>query len=239
MGMTMTQKILAAHAGLDHVTAGQLIECELDVVMANDITGPMALPIFRQMADKVFDKDKVVLVPDHFTPNKDIKSAQNARDIQDFSREKQTGHFPRLHRLTVDLRKRDSACRDHRFAETSDGLDLKREFRKEREEHFAHFPGDLPAFQRIVHSALLQYRRNETPGDAVGRANEISDLPLRILLEHFRELSVRQSRREGEPQNVSALEFTAEIKNSRSRKSAVRQENVAGTLRNLPAVPPK
>ncbi|MDY3240117.1 MAG: 3-isopropylmalate dehydratase large subunit [Anaerovoracaceae bacterium] len=87
MGMTMTQKILAAHAGLDSVTAGQLIECSLDVVMANDITGPMALPIFRQMADKVFDKDKVVLVPDHFTPNKDIKSAQNARDIQDFSRE--------------------------------------------------------------------------------------------------------------------------------------------------------
>ena len=75
MGMTMTQKILAAHAGLDSVTAGQLIEAKLDVVMANDITGPMALPIFRQMADKVFDKDKVVLVPDHFTPNKDIKSA--------------------------------------------------------------------------------------------------------------------------------------------------------------------
>ena len=62
MGMTMTQKILAAHAGLDSVTAGQLIEAKLDVVMANDITGPMALPIFRQMADKVFDKDKVVLV---------------------------------------------------------------------------------------------------------------------------------------------------------------------------------
>ena len=58
MGMTMTQKILAAHAGLDSVTAGQLIEAKLDVVMANDITGPMALPIFRQMADKVFDKDK-------------------------------------------------------------------------------------------------------------------------------------------------------------------------------------
>ena len=92
MGMTMTQKILAAHAGLDSVVAGQLIECNLDVVMANDITGPMALPIFRQMADKVFDKDKVVLVPDHFTPNKDIKSAQNARDIQDFSREQGLTH---------------------------------------------------------------------------------------------------------------------------------------------------
>jgi 3-isopropylmalate/(R)-2-methylmalate dehydratase large subunit len=79
MGMTMTQKILAAHAGLDSVTAGQLIEAKLDIVMANDITGPMALPIFREMAEKVYDKDKVVLVPDHFTPNKDIKSAQNSK----------------------------------------------------------------------------------------------------------------------------------------------------------------
>lgn len=87
MGMTMTQKILAAHAGQDCVTAGQLIEAKLDVVMANDITGPMALPIFRQMADKVFDKDKVILVPDHFTPNKDIKSAENSKAIHDFSRE--------------------------------------------------------------------------------------------------------------------------------------------------------
>ena len=87
MGMTMTQKILAAHAGLDHVVAGQLIEAKLDVVMANDITGPMALPIFRQMAEKVFDKDKVVLVPDHFTPNKDIKSAENSKSIREFAKD--------------------------------------------------------------------------------------------------------------------------------------------------------
>ena len=87
MGMTMTQKILVDHAGLDLVVAGQLIEAKLDVVMANDITVPMALPIFRQMADKVFDKDKVVLVPDHFTPNKDIKSAENSKAIQDFAKE--------------------------------------------------------------------------------------------------------------------------------------------------------
>lgn len=79
MGMTMTQKILAAHAGLDHVEAGQLIEAKLDVVMANDITGPMALPILKQMSDTVFDKNKVVFVPDHFTPNKDIKSAENSK----------------------------------------------------------------------------------------------------------------------------------------------------------------
>ena len=87
MGMTMTQKILAAHAGLDHVVAGQLIEAKIDVVMANDITGPMALPIFRQMAEKVFDKDKVVLVPDHFTPNKDIKSAENSKSIREFAKD--------------------------------------------------------------------------------------------------------------------------------------------------------
>ena len=85
-GGTGSLWILAAHAGLDSVTAGQLIEAKLDVVMANDITGPMALPIFRQMADKVFDKDKVVLVPDHFTPNKDIKSAENSKSIREFAK---------------------------------------------------------------------------------------------------------------------------------------------------------
>lgn len=86
MGMTMTQKILAAHAGLDSVEAGQLIEAKLDIVMANDITGPMALPILKQMSDTVFDKDKVVFVPDHFTPNKDIKSAENSKAIREFSK---------------------------------------------------------------------------------------------------------------------------------------------------------
>ncbi|MCD8029118.1 MAG: 3-isopropylmalate dehydratase large subunit [Erysipelotrichaceae bacterium] len=85
MSMTMTQKILADHAGLKEVTAGQLIEAKLDLVMANDVTGPMAIPIFKQMADEVFDKDKVVLVPDHFTPNKDIKSAQNCKAMREFS----------------------------------------------------------------------------------------------------------------------------------------------------------
>ena len=87
MGMTMTQKILANHAGVKEVHAGELIEANVDIVMANDITGPMALPIFKKMADKVFDKDKVVLVPDHFTPNKDIKSAENSKAIREFSRE--------------------------------------------------------------------------------------------------------------------------------------------------------
>ena len=87
MAMTMTQKILAAHAGLDHVVPGQLIEAKLDLVMANDVTGPMALPIIKKMGTNVFDKDKVVFVPDHFTPNKDIKSAENAKAILDYSNE--------------------------------------------------------------------------------------------------------------------------------------------------------
>lgn len=87
MAMTMTQKILADHASLDHVKAGQLIEAKLDLVMANDITGPMALPIIKQMGGNVFDKDKVVFVPDHFTPNKDIKSAENSRAILKYSLE--------------------------------------------------------------------------------------------------------------------------------------------------------
>ena len=92
MGMTMTQKILADHAGVKEVHAGELIEANVDIVMANDITGPMALPIFKKMADKVFDKDKVVLVSDHFTPNKDIKSAENSKAIREFSREQGLTH---------------------------------------------------------------------------------------------------------------------------------------------------
>ena len=92
MGMTMTQKILADHAGVKEVHAGELIEANVDIVMANDITGPMALPIFKKMTDKVFDKDKVVLVPDHFTPNKDIKSAENSKAIREFSREQGLTH---------------------------------------------------------------------------------------------------------------------------------------------------
>lgn len=92
MGMTMTHKILADHAGVKEVHAGELIEANVDIVMANDITGPMALPIFKKMADKVFDKDRVVLVPDHFTPNKDIKSAENSKAIREFSREQGLTH---------------------------------------------------------------------------------------------------------------------------------------------------
>ena len=102
MGMTMTQKILAAHAGLEFVSAGQLIEAKLDVVMANDITGPMAVPVFYQMADKVFDKDKVVLVPDHFTPNKDIKSAENSKSIREFAKKQGLKHYFEIGRMGIE-----------------------------------------------------------------------------------------------------------------------------------------
>ena len=77
MGMTMTQKILAAHAGLESVKAGQLIEAKLDLVLGNDVTTPVAIKEFNKIGvDKVFYKDKVSIVHDHFTANNDIKSAE-------------------------------------------------------------------------------------------------------------------------------------------------------------------
>lgn len=86
MGMTMTQKILAAHAGLKEVKAGQLIEAELDLVLGNDITSPVAIHEMNKMTiQTVFDKDKIALVPDHFVPNKDIKSAEHCKCVREFA----------------------------------------------------------------------------------------------------------------------------------------------------------
>ena len=86
MGMTMTQKILAAHAGLDKVEAGQLIEADLDLVLGNDITSPVAIHEMDKMTvDTVFDKDKLALVMDHFIPNKDIKSAEHCKCVREFA----------------------------------------------------------------------------------------------------------------------------------------------------------
>lgn len=94
MGMTMTQKILAKHAGLDSVEPGQLIEAKLDLVLGNDVTTPPAIDIFAQTcACGVFDKNKVALVPDHFTPNKDIKSADNCKKIREFAKEQDLSHY--------------------------------------------------------------------------------------------------------------------------------------------------
>ena len=87
MGMTMTQKILAAHAGLESVQAGQLIMADLDLVLANDITGPVAIHEVEKLNKKtVFDKDKIALVPDHFTPNKDIKSAEHCKCVREYAK---------------------------------------------------------------------------------------------------------------------------------------------------------
>lgn len=86
MGMTMTQKILAAHAGLKEVVSGQLIEADLDLVLGNDITSPVAINEMSKMSNEgVFDKDKIALVMDHFIPNKDIKSAENCKCCRDFA----------------------------------------------------------------------------------------------------------------------------------------------------------
>ena len=94
MGMTMTQKILAAHAGLDKVEAGQFIEAKLDMVLGNDITGPPAIKEFEKMgAERVFDRDKIALVPDHFTPNKDIKSAQQCKFMREFAHEQEVTNY--------------------------------------------------------------------------------------------------------------------------------------------------
>ncbi|MBO5094555.1 MAG: 3-isopropylmalate dehydratase large subunit [Lachnospiraceae bacterium] len=95
MGMTMTQKILAAHAGLEKVEAGQLIEADLDLVLGNDITSPVAIKEMEKMNTKgVFDKDKIALVPDHFVPNKDIKSAEHCKCVREFAyRNEITNYF--------------------------------------------------------------------------------------------------------------------------------------------------
>ncbi len=86
MGMTMTQKILAAHAGLPEVKAGQLIEADLDLVLGNDITSPVAIKEMEKMnLTNVFHKDKIALVPDHFVPNKDIQSAQHCKCVREFA----------------------------------------------------------------------------------------------------------------------------------------------------------
>ncbi|AOZ96589.1 3-isopropylmalate dehydratase large subunit [Butyrivibrio hungatei] len=94
-GMTMSQKILAAHAGLSEVKAGQLIEADLDLVLGNDITSPVAIKEMSKFTKEgVFDKDKIALVPDHFVPNKDIKSAENCKCVREFAiKNKITNYF--------------------------------------------------------------------------------------------------------------------------------------------------
>ncbi|MGI6584824.1 MAG: 3-isopropylmalate dehydratase large subunit [Gracilibacteraceae bacterium] len=103
MGMTMTQKILAVHAGMKEVHPGQMIKARLDLVLGNDITTPVAIEEFNRIGvKKVFDKGKIAIVPDHFTPNKDIKSAENCRLVREFSREMEIEHYFEIGRMGIE-----------------------------------------------------------------------------------------------------------------------------------------
>lgn len=103
MGMTMTQKILAAHASLDKVEAGQLIEADLDLVLGNDITSPVAIKEMSKMkVDGVFDKDKIALVPDHFVPNKDIKSAEHCKCVREFAYRNQITNYFEVGQMGIE-----------------------------------------------------------------------------------------------------------------------------------------
>ncbi len=102
MGMTLTEKILARRAGMEKVEVGQLIRCKVDVVLANDITFPPAAKEFEKIGRPVFDKDKIVLVPDHFTPNKDIKSAEMAKIMRDFARRNNIVHYYEVGRAGIE-----------------------------------------------------------------------------------------------------------------------------------------
>ncbi len=104
MGMTMTQKILAAHAGLKNVKAGELITCRLDLVHGNDITTPVAVNVFKEFGENafVFDKEKITIVPDHFVPNKDIKSAEQCKYIREFAKEKGIVNFFEVGQMGIE-----------------------------------------------------------------------------------------------------------------------------------------
>ena len=101
--MTITEKIFAAHSGRDYVEAGELISAKVDITLANDITGPIAISEFNKIGVKnVFDPSRVVLVPDHFVPNKDIKSAQQAKIVRDFAREQKLVNYFEVGRMGIE-----------------------------------------------------------------------------------------------------------------------------------------
>ena len=103
MGMTMTQKILAAHAGLDQVVAGQLINAKLDIVLGNDITTTVAINEFQKSGfDQVFDKDRIAIVLDHFVPNKDIKSAEHSKQCREFACSHCVSHFYDVGKMGIE-----------------------------------------------------------------------------------------------------------------------------------------
>ena len=93
MGMNMSEKILARHAGVDHVEPGMLLMCRLDMVLANDVTAPPSIKEFEKIGRPVFDPAKIALVPDHFQPAKDIKSADLAKSVRDFAKKHKIVHY--------------------------------------------------------------------------------------------------------------------------------------------------
>ncbi|HEY3374569.1 MAG TPA: 3-isopropylmalate dehydratase large subunit [Candidatus Aquicultor sp.] len=103
MGMTITEKILAAHAGKDKLTPGDLVNVKVDLVLSNDITAPIAIKEFKKIGvDKVFDKDKVVMVPDHFAPNKDIDSAEQCKMVRGFAHEQELSNYFEVGRMGIE-----------------------------------------------------------------------------------------------------------------------------------------
>lgn len=103
MGMTITEKIMAAHAGLESVKPGDLINATTDIVLSNDITGPVAIREFHKLGiENVFDKEKVVMIPDHFAPNKDIASAQQCKELREFAMEQNLTHYYEVGRMGVE-----------------------------------------------------------------------------------------------------------------------------------------
>ena len=103
MEMTLAEKILAAHIGQDEVRAGQFIQAAVDIVLSNDITAPIAIREFKKLgAEQVFDPERVVMVPDHFAPNKDIQSAEQCRTMRQFAREQKLRHYPEVGRMGIE-----------------------------------------------------------------------------------------------------------------------------------------
>ncbi len=103
MGMTITEKILAAHAGLDKVVPGQLIRAKVDICLGNDVTSPVAIKEFEKIGvSKVFDKDKVAMVPDHFLPAKDIQSATMAKQIRLFAKEQELSNYFEVGKMGIE-----------------------------------------------------------------------------------------------------------------------------------------
>ncbi len=103
MGMTITQKILAKHSGKDFVEPGELVMAEVDLALANDITGPVAIEEFKKAGGhKVFDREKIALIPDHFAPNKDIKSAELCKTLREFAKAQQIKHYYEVGRMGIE-----------------------------------------------------------------------------------------------------------------------------------------